>query len=189
MLSAALDEFKPLAQYYSSLTTNEGNNPFTECATEGDDWKGKGYSFQSSWHFINLPYYDEDGTDASDFPDFDQGDVDVVQAITDLFGFLKGTVSASESTYVSQIADKFSYEEDQRSFAIRLLIHYVGDVHQPLHSTALVDSHYTHGDEGGNYEHIPSQDGVSNLHSVWDSMIYEYTGYPDLVSNILRGNH
>lgn len=26
----------------------------------------------------------------------------------------------------------------------------------------------------------PSVDGVSNLHSVWDSVIYQFTGYPDL---------
>ena len=102
--------------------------------------------------------------------------------MTDLTGFLKGTVTASESTYVSQIADKFSYEEDQRSFALRLIIHYVGDVHQPEHATALVDSEFPTGDRGGNSEHIPSQDGVSSLHYVWDSVIYQYTGYPDLVS-------
>lgn len=39
---------------------------------------------------------------------------------------------------------------------------------------------YPHGDAGGNYEHVPSIDGVSNLHSVWDSVIYNYTGYADL---------
>jgi len=61
---------EPLQKYYSSLMTNEGNNPFTECATWADDIKGKGYSFQSPWHFINTPYYDEEGTTADDFPEF-----------------------------------------------------------------------------------------------------------------------
>lgn len=61
-----------------------------------------------------------------------------------------------------------------------MIIHYVGDIHQPLHAVAEVDSTYPNGDAGGNYEHIPSEDGVSNLHSVWDSAIYEWTGYPDL---------
>lgn len=57
----------------------------------------------------------------------------------------------------------------------------MGDIHQPLHAVAEVDSQYPHGDAGGNYEHIsPSVDGVSNLHSVWDSVIYQFTGYPDL---------
>jgi hypothetical protein len=64
--------------------------------------------------------------------------------------------------------------------AVRLIIHYTGDVHQPLHSTALVDHTYPKGDAGGNFEHIPSKDGVSNLHAVWDSVLYTWTGYPNL---------
>ena len=96
--------------------------------------------------------------------------------------FLKGEISASETTYTSQVADKFSYESDQRSFALRMIVHYVGDVHQPLHSTALVDSEYPSGDRGGTSEKIPSKDGVSSLHFVWDSVVYEYTGRPNLVS-------
>jgi len=56
-------------------------------------------------------------------------------------------------------------------------------VHQPLHSTALVDSKYPSGDRGGNNEHIPSKDGASNLHAVWDAVIYDYTGFPDLPLN------
>jgi hypothetical protein len=58
------------------------------------------------------------------------------------------------------------------------VIHYVGDVHQPLHATAEVNSTYPSGDQGGNYEKVPSVNGVSNLHSVWDSVIYQYPGYP-----------
>ena len=66
---------------------------------------------------------------------------------------------------------------------LRLIIHYVGDVHQPLHAAALVDSKYPSGDQGGNAEKIPSKDGVSDLHFVWDSVLYEYTGTPSLVSS------
>jgi len=90
--------------------------------------------------------------------------------------FLKYEITASESIYMTKIASYFSYEEDQRSFALRMIVHYVGDVHQPLHSATLVDSHYTTGDRGGTSEHIPSKDGVSSLHFVWDSVLYEYTG-------------
>lgn len=157
----------------------EGSHPFTECATFADDCKGKGYSFQSNWHYINLPYLDEAGTTLDDF-DFVQPDVDVVQALDAYTKFLKGEISASETTYTSQVASKFSYENDQRSFALRMLIHYVGDVHQPLHSAALVDSEYTTGDRGGTAEKIPSVMGVNTLHFVWDSAVYEYTGKPKL---------
>jgi hypothetical protein len=60
------------------------------------------------------------------------------------------------------------------------VIHYVGDIHQPLHAEAEVDSTYPNGDAGGNYEKVPSVNGVSNLHSIWDSVIYQYTGYPTM---------
>ena len=93
---------------------------------------------------------------------------------------MKGEIAASESTYTSQVADKFSYEVDQRSFALRMIIHYIGDMHQPEHTTALVDSQYPNGDRGGNSESIPSKDGVRNLHYVWDSVLYSYTGRPNL---------
>jgi S1/P1 Nuclease len=36
------------------------------------------------------------------------------------------------------------------SFILRLLIHYIGDIHQPLHATAKVNPNYPKGDMGGN---------------------------------------
>ena len=129
-----------------------------------------------------MPYLDEEGTTLDDFS-FTQPDVDVVNAMIDMTAFLKGEISATKSTYLSTIAAKLPDEADQRSFCLRLLIHYVGDVHQPEHSTALVDSKYPSGDRGGNSETIPSKDGASNLHAVWDAAVYEYTGRPTLVSS------
>lgn len=106
--------------------------------------------------------------------------MDIVGALTDYTKFLKGEISASQSEYMNEIVSKFSYETDQRSFVLRLIVHYVGDLHQPEHSTALVDTKYPSGDRGGNSEKIPSKDGASNLHAVWDSVLYEYTGRPSL---------
>ena len=42
---------------------------------------------------------------------------------------------------------------------------------------------YPSGDRGGNSETIPSKSGVSNLHFVWDSVVYKYTGKPVLPLN------
>jgi hypothetical protein len=49
-----------------------------------------------------------------------------------------------------------------------------------LHTVAEVDSTYKSGDKGGNLETLPTRDGVSNLHGVWDSVAYSYSGYPTL---------
>lgn len=85
-----------------------------------------------------------------------------------------------DSYYVNYIQDYFENDADVRSFALRLVIHYIGDVHQPLHATTRVDSDYPKGDKGGNSEKLPSIEGAYNLHSVWDSIIYAFPGYPDL---------
>lgn len=66
------------------------------------------------------------------------------------------------------------------STATRLMIHYVGDIHQPLHGSARVDDAYPAGDRGGNSFKLTSRDGASNLHAVWDSVIYSQEGYPVL---------
>mmetsp|Transcript_314 Transcript_314/g.434 ORF Transcript_314/g.434 Transcript_314/m.434 type:complete len:199 (-) Transcript_314:411-1007(-) len=134
-----------------------------------------GYYYQSDWHFIDQPYLDEPGTTLDDF-NFTPADVDVVDALIDLTGYMKGEVAAADSTYISQIVDSFPAEADQRSFVLRLLIHYVGDVHQPEHATSLIDSKFPEGDRGGNSEHFDSVSGVDNLHGVWDSVIFEWTG-------------
>jgi hypothetical protein len=67
-------------------------------------------------------------------------------------------------------------EADGLSTAMRLLMHYTGDIHQPLHATSRVDKEYPAGDRGGNSFPVPSIDGAKNLHSVWDSVIYTEAG-------------
>ena len=66
-----------------------------------------------------------------------------------------------------------------------MIIHYVGDIHQPLHTVAAVNYTYPSGDRGGNSEYLPNICGASNLHAVWDSLAYNYCGYPVLVSTNL----
>jgi len=47
----------PLKVDFPNLTTDENNHPFTECALFADNIKGMGYSFQSPWHFKDIPWY------------------------------------------------------------------------------------------------------------------------------------
>lgn len=69
--------------------------------------------------------------------------------------------------------------DDIQSIALRLLIHFVGDLHQPLHSAERYNSQYLQGDMGGNkfkiLKSVPSD--PNNLHAVWDSVGYKYPGY------------
>lgn len=180
----AITELATLKKYYPSITTDEGTHPFTECASFADDIKGQGYKAQSDWHFIDQPYYSDAGTGASDFPDFVYpASVDVISAITTCVDLLKGNAIDADNLYLQQLQEWFSYEDDQKSFALRLIIHYVGDIHQPLHAVSEVSSQFTDGDRGGNDEWVPNKDGAGNMHAVWDSVMYTYEGYPNTPLN------
>jgi hypothetical protein len=48
------------------------------------------------------------------------------------------------------------------------ILHLIGDIHQPLHTTTLVSNYFPNGDEGGNK--IPTVQG-HNLHSLWDDLL------------------
>ena len=105
-----------------------------------------------------------------------------MDALDALTKFLKDDETALETTYIKQIRKVWEAEEDQKSFALRLIIHYLGDIHQPLHTVSAVDALYPKGDMGGNLERFPDPDstGVNELHALWDSVIYDYPGYPVL---------
>lgn len=51
-------------------------------------------------------------------------------------------------------------------------MHNIGDLHQPLHSSARVNEQYPAGDKGGNGFPVKSHYGAKNLHSVWDKVVY-----------------
>jgi len=59
----------------------------------------------------------------------------------------------------------------EKSTALRFLTHIIGDVHQPLHSCALFNDKFPHGDEGGNnFTIVYSPDPtMKELHAWFDS--------------------
>lgn len=73
---------------------------------------------------------------------------------------------------------KIHTDEVGKSTAMRLLIHYVGDVHQPLHSTSRINDEFPKGDRGGNS--FTLDDSLKELHAVWDSVLEEFPGYNTL---------
>lgn len=54
-----------------------------------------------------------------------------------------------------------------RNRALRFLVHFVGDVHQPLHCATRITSLMPDGDRGGNAFYIHTR-VANNLHSYWD---------------------
>lgn len=63
-----------------------------------------------------------------------------------------------------------------RSYALRLLIHYLGDIHQPFHTMARYTDQYPEGDKGANLFPIPYHYEADELHAVWDKGVYTLRG-------------
>ena len=108
-----------------------------------------------AWHYIDIP------RDASRRPieSFCGDSGCVTRAITDQLAILKDAHALP----------------GKRAEAIRYLIHFIGDLHMPLHAA-------TNNDEGGNcvpvqyFRRVPNEQDRSyspNLHSLWDSTIVE----------------
>lgn len=68
---------------------------------------------------------------------------------------------------------KTSNDPQEKARALRLIIHFVGDIHQPLHCASRVSADNPKGDLGGNLISVSALDKngqprKTNLHSYWD---------------------
>ncbi|RNF86512.1 S1/P1 nuclease [Montanilutibacter psychrotolerans] len=67
------------------------------------------------------------------------------------------------------LADHARSRDDRRQ-ALKFVVHFVGDIHQPLHAGNA-------SDKGGNEVQVSLPDGTgSNLHSLWDSGMLKASG-------------
>ena len=56
----------------------------------------------------------------------------------------------------------------ERVIALRVVLHVVGDLHQPLHAINRFSKRYPEGDRGGNLHRLPKNKIAKNLHAYWD---------------------
>lgn len=84
---------------------------------------------------------------------------------------------------IEKNANKYS-----RARALAYLVHFVGDIHQPLHCAEYYAKILPEGDRGGNsykiYFEEPNGDVLHNLHALWDSALnlFAHKNYPHNVS-------
>lgn len=162
------DLLLPYVQY-----CGENLYPFVEAATWADKVKDQGWFTQSTSHFFDtFLFLDESIPKITADPSTNNN---VVFGINDSIG----TLSSKKS-------DKFGSSKSVlgKSLSLRNLIHFLGDIHQPLHTGALVDKENPKGDQGGNLfpiKHYPEA-FFNNLHFIWDDMFFarEY----DIRSNL-----
>jgi len=89
----------------------------------------------------------------------------------------KGDLVTGINTCISVLKDKNSSEKDQ-VFYLKLLVHLVGDLHQPLHIGRRQD-------KGGNSIQVKWFYFGTNLHKVWDEHMLDKWGmsYTELAAN------
>ena len=135
-----------------------GTDPLADAATWADDFRTT-HPETGPWHYVDIPL----GTTRRDVEKFcDPKESCVTRAITDQLAILRSS----------------NADPQKRANALRFLIHFVGDLHQPLHAV-------TNNDQGGNcvpvafFDTLPqlrnpqTESYAPNLHGVWDTNILE----------------
>jgi len=126
-------------------------------STFGDDIKSdKRYSEFYSWHYVNMPF----GVRYEDSEKNSTGDL----------------VTGIEKCKAVILDDNTSKED--KIFYLKLLVHFIGDLHQPMHVGRKED-------KGGNTIQVQWFGIGTNLHSVWDSKMINHFGmtYTELAKN------
>ena len=119
------------------------------------------YNYTTDWHWTTIP-------DGGKYEDVENNlDGKVVMMIEKMTKDLK--------------AGKLSARQEQEY--LKMLIHMVGDIHQPLHVGKP-------GDRGGNEVKVKWAGGDSNLHRVWDSEMIDDTklSYTELAQAVGKPN-
>ncbi len=129
-----------------------------EASTYADEIKSdKAYDEYKPWHYANAPF-DKDYVDAEKNPD--------------------GDIVAGIQECIKQLKTKSLTKKDEQ-FYLKMLIHLIGDMHQPLHFGLEED-------KGANDFKVKWFNKPTNLHRVWDTqMIESYNmSYTELTANL-----
>jgi S1/P1 Nuclease len=140
----------------SRFCKETGLTPMSEASTWADDIRSARPE-ASTWHYIDIPRGETRADIAASCPEKERC---VTWALRAQVEVLRAAASTPQ----------------QRADALRFIIHFVGDIHQPLHDT-------TNNDHGGNcvpvgffgtepqLRNAQSESYSPNLHGVWDTSI------------------
>lgn len=106
---------------------------------------------RGNWHYVNY-FFESTPEGPRDRPDVRPDSVNVVERLARL-----------EASVVD-----LKRSSAERAVDLAWILHLVGDVHQPLHTTARITPSAPRGDLGGN---LFLMNGTVNLHSYWDGSI------------------
>ncbi len=107
------------------------------------------YRHVSSWHYVNLP----EGLDQKGLSNY-------------LDAFTEPNIYSKTIEMIATLKNPKASAND-KIFALRLLVHLIGDMHQPMHTARKEDL-------GGNRINLTWFGEKTNLHRVWDEQLIEF---------------
>ncbi|MDC6351882.1 S1/P1 nuclease [Zeaxanthinibacter sp. PT1] len=131
-----------------------------EISTYADEIKSdRAYDAYSPWHYVNYPF-DKEYSEVTPAP---EGDL---------------VMGIQKSIEVLKDANR---TKEEKVFYLKMLVHFLGDLHQPLHAGRGED-------KGGNDIQVMWFGKGSNLHRVWDSHLIDDYGmsYTELSNTLPR---
>jgi hypothetical protein len=126
---------------------NDGDQPKGADASQNVGYSDK--LMHKYWHYIDMPF-SPDGTS------------------------LKQPVPPNAKTQIAAFRDVLkspTASDDLKSYDLVWLLHIVGDVHQPLHTTSRFDKDQPDGDRGGNLVALRAPPCKDELHAFWDDLL------------------
>jgi hypothetical protein len=168
-VSAAVDDLlrqNPIDPSVSRFCQDRPNDPMADSATWADDTKNQEKT--SVWHYVDIPLS--------------------VTAVTSLDPWCPpigpsidgknrpGCVTNAIEYELGILKDK-SRPAAERATALRYVIHFLGDIHQPLHDE-------DNNDQGGNCTAMQffTEDRPANLHAIWDYKLIQHELEKDKLS-------
>jgi len=140
---------KAEAERLLAIDARPESSMFVTAAAWADDLKTLDVHLYDEWHYLDIPF----SPDNTPLPPIEKI-ANVEWAMDQCVRTLRSPKSP----------------ESEKARALRFLLHFVGDAHQPLHCTNRVTAAHPTGDRGGN-DYLVSSGRLRNVHMVWDSAV------------------
>jgi hypothetical protein len=140
---------------------NNAQFALASIASWADDYRADGHDETGNWHFVDIPFGRDTYDAAADCKRNEKSGDCVINAI---------------ARVAATLADCAKPDSD-RVAALKFLVHFIGDVHQPLHATTRINPDTGTDDRGGNEIEVTFRGARSNLHAVWDSLLILHKVY------------
>lgn len=129
-----------------------GDTTLADVAAWADEVRGQpAFRHTAPWHYINLPL-------GLSYADFEAG--------------VKGMTQDNVYSALQQqerILGSMGSTQGEKAVALKFIVHFVGDLHQPMHVSREED-------KGGNTIQLNYDGKGTNLHALWDSRLIDHQG-------------